>query len=161
MEVSFRRGGCRGCSLPGKKFTEENDAFRDAVFLFCTLRLKGRLFRKVRTDPDFDLAAECTEETRTHTEKTRTHTEKKEEKGHSERALTRISRKTRKEANEFLKIQKICSSSLFFTAFCVKIRVSLCVFSVFSGETGTQFPDGPFFLLFFSCILLFLDLLRS
>ena len=43
----------------------------------------------------------------------------------------------------FLKL-KICSSSLFFTAFCIKIRVSLCVFRVFSGETGTQFPDEPF-----------------
>ncbi|MBQ4144509.1 MAG: PD-(D/E)XK nuclease family transposase, partial [Thermoguttaceae bacterium] len=26
---------------------------------------------------------------------------------------------------------------------CLKFCVSLCVFSVFSGETGTQFPDEP------------------
>jgi len=48
----------------------------------------------VRTDPGSDLTAESAEETQKHTEK------KKKKKG-SERALTRISRKTRKNANEF------------------------------------------------------------
>jgi len=76
--------------------------------------------------PGPHLAAESAEETQKQTEK------KKKKKG-SERALTRISRKTRKDANEFLKIKK-CSRALFFTAFCVKIHVSLCVFGVFSGE---------------------------
>ena len=74
---------------------------------------------------------------------TQKHTEKKEEKRYRERVLTRISRKTRKDTNEFLKIQKICLRDLFFTAFCIKIRVSLCVFCVVRGKTGTQFPDGP------------------
>jgi len=61
----------------------------------------------VRTDPGFDLTTACTEETQTHTEK-------KEEKG-SERALTRISRKTRKDANfEFLKIQNLFGKSVFY-----------------------------------------------
>ena len=74
---------------------------------------------------------------------TQKHAEKKEEKRYRERVLTRISRKTRKDTNEFLKIQKICLRDLFFTAFCIKIRVSLCVFCVVRGKTGTQFPDGP------------------
>ncbi len=46
----------------------------------------------------------------------------------------------------FLKF-KICSNSLFFAAFCIKIRVSLWVFSVFSGKTSSQFSDGPSFLV--------------
>ena len=64
---------------------------------------------------------------------------RKKEKGkRGERVLTWISRKTRKDANEFLKIQNLFEPSVF-TAFCIKIRVSLCVFRGFSGKTGTQF----------------------
>ena len=69
-----------------------------------------RFFRKVRTDPGSDLTTECTEVTQIHTEK-------KEEKG-SERALTRISRKTRKDANEFLKIQNLFELSVFYCFLC-------------------------------------------
>ena len=69
-----------------------------------------RLFRKVRIDPGSDLTTEYTEETQIHTEK-------KEEKG-SERALTRISRKTRKDANEFLKFQNLFEQSVFHCFLC-------------------------------------------
>jgi len=41
-----------------------------------------------------------------------------EEKKGSERALTRISRKTRKDANEFLKIQNLFEQSVFYCFLC-------------------------------------------
>ena len=68
-----------------------------------------RLFRKVRTDPSSDLTTE-------YTETTQTHTEKNEKKG-SEGPLTRISRKTQKDANEFLKIKKCSRDPCFFVLF--------------------------------------------
>jgi len=70
----------------------------------------------VRTDPGSDLTTEYTEATQTHTEKKR-----KEEKG-SERALTRISRKTQKDANEFFKIKKCSRDPRFFVLFIWEIR---------------------------------------
>ena len=76
--------------------------------------LKNRLFRQVCDLVRSHHRERSAEEAQKHTEK---------EKG-GERTLTRISQKIRNDANGFLKIEN-CSSSLFFTAFCDKIRVSL------------------------------------
>ena len=87
----------------------------------------------MRTDPGSDLTTECTEETQKHTDKKKKKKKKEKEKKKKgcERALTRISRKTRKDANEFSKNSKFVRA-ICFSLFFVLRSVFLCEFSVYS-----------------------------